>query len=73
MVSTENLLPLPFFMSVALVFFYFLFVTDFIDGYLIYQANLNGIWKGKIISSEVYTPSGEESFGENCAGMLSYL
>ncbi|CAL9216406.1 unnamed protein product [Arabidopsis halleri] len=32
------------------------------------EANLNGIWKGKIISSEVYTPSGEESFGENCVG-----
>ncbi|KAG7598396.1 GYF-like domain superfamily [Arabidopsis suecica] len=32
------------------------------------EANLNGIWKGKIISSEVYTPSGEDSFGENCVG-----
>jgi hypothetical protein len=29
------------------------------------EANLNGIWKGRIISSEVYTSSGEESLGGN--------
>ncbi|KAG7598433.1 GYF domain [Arabidopsis suecica] len=29
------------------------------------EASLNGIWKGRIISSEVYTSSGEESLGEN--------
>ncbi|XP_010503413.1 PREDICTED: uncharacterized protein LOC104780605 [Camelina sativa] len=27
------------------------------------EASLNGIWKGRIISSEVYTPSEEESSG----------
>ncbi|AEE30514.1 GYF domain-containing protein [Arabidopsis thaliana] len=29
------------------------------------EASINGIWKGRIISSEVYTSSGEESLGEN--------
>ncbi|KAL1187597.1 Protein ESSENTIAL FOR POTEXVIRUS ACCUMULATION 1 [Cardamine amara subsp. amara] len=29
------------------------------------EASLNGIWKGRIISSEVYASSGEEPFGEN--------
>ncbi|XP_010478079.1 PREDICTED: uncharacterized protein LOC104757065 isoform X1 [Camelina sativa] len=32
------------------------------------EASLNGIWKGRIISSEVYTPSEEESSGENSMG-----